>query len=117
MTKRQTLSSALGVALAIATGCSSGSNTSTVVCQTTGDAGASNPCVIYRDLSSADRQSFSSSCTSGGGDVVSACPTTNLVGCCALPSGNNEVTETCYYAGDVPSLNASCSGGTWSNTP
>jgi hypothetical protein len=59
------------------------------------------------------------SCTEGDGQLVDACPTAGLVGCCQTLSEPSPA-ETCYYAGQASDLASQCTSGepnyTWSTT-
>jgi hypothetical protein len=57
-------------------------------------------------------------CTQGGATVVSACPTSGLVGCCLNSQGPNLTSNDCvYYAGSNTQNECTSNGGTWSTTP
>jgi len=58
-------------------------------------------------------------CMSAGGTVVSACPTSGLVGCCSmsLGAGFSLMTVACSYGtDDHDELSCVASSGTWSTT-
>ena len=78
-------------------------------------------CISLAGIPSAtDLTSSNSQCTTRGGEVVAACPTTSRVGCCATPKSTPaEPQETfCYYSPsfDATSGRADCEAppaGTW----
>ncbi len=53
------------------------------------------------------------------GSLVSACPTSNLNGCCTSVESGGLTTEVCFYSGSASDEQAQCNamGSTWSTTP
>jgi hypothetical protein len=85
----------------------------TVVC----DMSSNATCTISR-VPASEQSTYESVCTSQGGTVGTACPTTGLLGCCTV-SGNGSALESCVYGADAGNDSFGCmaSGGTWSTTP
>jgi hypothetical protein len=53
------------------------------------------------------------SCTMNSRQIISSCPTANLVGCCQVPG-----LENCFYAqASTHQHNCEADGQTWSTTP
>jgi hypothetical protein len=73
-------------------------------------------CYVYTNLSSAQQMQEQQACTSGGGSVVTSCPSANKIGCCTVSMGGISVDE-CYYFGTASTDQQACtmSGGTWSS--
>src|SRR5262249_37482336 len=70
---------------------------------------------------SASDYSKPASCTANGGEILTGCPTTGLVGCCTIKSPLL-VSEQCIYTGADPTkvpTQQECTsiGGVWSTKP
>ena len=71
--------------LAVLPGCSSAVGaivgSVTVFCSVS-SAGTQTSCVASRNFPSSEQSTLQNDCTKNGGTVVSACPTSGIVGCC-----------------------------------
>jgi hypothetical protein len=72
-------------------------------------------CVDWQNLSASQVATVTAECSSSfDGTLVSACPTSNEVGCCtAVTSGYTQTI--CYYCGSASPYQEACtaSSGTW----
>ncbi len=75
-------------------------------------------CEALVNAGTMDPSSFNQACTSGGGMVVTECPTDNLLGSCTISAGGITVEEVFYAGGGLTAATAqqACTsgGGTWS---
>jgi hypothetical protein len=70
--------------------------------------GVSQPtCSGAAGLSTDQVQTANTTCTESDGEVVSACPSQSLVGCCQDLHGPNP-GQTCYYYGTASDWEAAC---------
>ncbi len=76
-------------------------------------------CSGYLNVPPASLDGIQQGCTEGDGQLVNACPTASLVGCCQALS-DTPPSETCYYAGTPSDLESQCTDGepnySWSTT-
>ncbi len=91
-----------------------GGGTASVACVIS-QSGAPVTCIVYQDLSPAEVTTQTSNCMLETGQVVTTCPATSLVGCCAAQTVQGQ-TKTCYYEGTAANLMMACSAqaATWS---
>jgi hypothetical protein len=73
-------------------------------------------CYVYNNLTASEDMMERQACTSGGGSVVTSCPSANRIGCCKVSMGGVSFDQ-CYYFGDANTDQQSCTmaGGTWSS--
>ena len=78
-----------------------------------------NECSGYLNVPQASLGGIQQGCTEGDGQLVNACPTASLVGCCQSLS-DVPPSETCYYTGAPSDLESQCTDGepnySWSTT-
>jgi hypothetical protein len=117
------VSSFLALSTIIA-GCSSssgGGGSPSVFCSAS--FAGSQICYGYTNLTSDQQNAVTSSCKSTlQGTIVSACPTSGLLGCCKTTTAGYN-TEECYYGDDAGTSSASADqmactsqSGTWSTS-
>ena len=107
--------------VAVTSSCDSGGSGSSTGTDTSTSGGAGckvattyTYCMSYGDVPAADVQS---GCTTLGGTVVSACPTTNELGTCVATLDGIATTTIYYSGGTLTAAEASIAcgilGGTW----
>ena len=110
-----------------AVACSEGKDASgpSLGCYLSADADPYNEqCTEMKNIPPVSVAGTKSICMSGGGELVTECPTAGLVGCC-LDQFDPTGPETCYYVGYTSSqetpatLEAQCKAGgyLWNHSP
>lgn len=103
------------------TGSTSSTSSGTPGYETTGCYVMTSFSCVESELPSSTVSTAEQGCMSGGGTVVSKCPTDNLVGCCTHQGGSVAQQVDCYYTGgglDASTGEMSCTqaAGTWSTS-
>jgi hypothetical protein len=96
---------------------SGGGGTTTIGCIYDGTAGTQ--CTLYTNLTPSQQEGLSQECNQQMGTTVTACPTSNEVGCCAYATNGFETTA-CYYCGSGSQLESACmssQSGSWMAGP
>jgi hypothetical protein len=78
--------------------------------------GLEGKCVVQFAVPVNEKTGVDEACLNMGGMVAEACPTTNVLGCCKVPT----VAETCFYTNASSPMTADgCmqAGGMWLSMP